>query len=253
MRTLFHTTPHMHGQDVRVLQRALKSSRYGDFLRGATVDGDFGVYTAQAVYRAKFWLGYKQPNKRSRGTLVEYLTGKRQLSAAMHDRRERRRAAYLARPVRVKALEKMASFLGEKEHPAGSNRCPASQWFGWPGAWCAMQVSRAYALVGSKAFARGSRFSSVSAIYNAAHAGQYGLSLTKKPQPGDLALLRFPGATTAFSHVGMVVMPQPLTTIEGNTSPEKSGSQDNGGMCCRKDREDERRAGQVKAYVHVSR
>lgn len=253
MRALFLTTPHMHGEDVRRLQRALNESRYGDFLRGTGVDGDFGVYTAQAVYRAKYWLGYAKPSKRAGRTLCEYLEGNRQLTTKMHDRRERRKTRRVTRPVRLWALAKMAEFIGETEHPPGSNRCPASQWWGWPGPWCAMEVSRAYALVGSKAFARGSRFASVSALYQAAHAGQYGLSLTRAPQPGDLALFRFAGATTAFSHVGMVVMPKPLATIEGNTSPDNGGSQDNGGMCCRKDREDERRAGMVRAYVHVSR
>jgi len=253
MRTLFQATPHMHGEDVRSLQRALRNSLYGDFMRGSEVDGDFGVYTAQAVYRGKYWLGYLNPNQRAGSLLVEYLTGKRQITTEMYDRRERRKALRLERSLRVKALALMSGFIGETEHPAGSNRCPASAWWGWPGPWCAMEVSRAYALAGSKAFARGSRFASVSAIYNAAHAGQYGLSLTKAPQPGDLVLFRFPGATTPFSHVGMVVMPLPLATIEGNTASDKAGSQDNGGTCFRKDREDERRAGMVKAYVHVSK
>jgi len=247
------STPPMHGEDVKKMQRALRDCRYGDFMRGAAIDGVYGVYTAQAVYRAKYWLGYAKPNQAAGLGLYRYLTGEVSLTTDMRERRKRRLDRLAARPLRLKALDKMRTYIGITESPPGSNRCAITAWWGWVAAWCAMTVSRAYVEAGSKAFARGTRWASVSYIVDNAALGNYGLSLTKDPKPGDLTIFRFPGATTRFSHVGMVESLNPLKTIEANTSPDKLGSQDNGGMCCRKDREDERRAGMVKCYVHVSR
>lgn len=245
-RILRLTTPHMRGEDVRELQRALNGSAFGDFLRGAGIDGDFGVYTAQAVHRAKYWLGYAKPNKHAGAALVAHLRGRRPLNDAMQARRRRRIEARKNRPVRSKALARMRLYLGERENPMGSNRCPATRWWGWVGPWCAMQVSRAYVEAGSKAFARGSRYANVGQIVDAARAGRDGLSLTKRPVDGDLIVYRFPGCTTRYSHIGMK---DGRYSLEGNTHPDGSGSQDNGGRCCRRERGSE----YVRCYVHVSR
>lgn len=58
------------------------------------------------------------------------------------------------------------------------------------------------------------------------------------PQPGDLAFFDFPGdALDRISHVGIVISNNgngTVTTIEGNTAPDKKGDQRNGGEVCQK-------------------
>lgn len=80
-RILQLTTPYMHGEDVRRLQRALNSNRFGDFLVGSTAHGDFGPITAQGVYPAKYWLGYAKPNRRAGQLLINYLRNVTPLTA----------------------------------------------------------------------------------------------------------------------------------------------------------------------------
>ena len=58
------------------------------------------------------------------------------------------------------------------------------------------------------------------------------------PKPGDIVFFDFPGdALDRISHVGIVVSNNgngTVTTIEGNTSPDKKGDQRNGGEVCQK-------------------
>jgi hypothetical protein len=58
------------------------------------------------------------------------------------------------------------------------------------------------------------------------------------PEPGDIAFFDFPkDALNRISHVGIVVKDNgdgTVTTIEGNTAPDKKGDQRNGGQVCRK-------------------
>ncbi len=58
------------------------------------------------------------------------------------------------------------------------------------------------------------------------------------PEPGDIVFFDFPGdALDRISHVGIVVKDNgdgTVTTIEGNTVPDKKGDQRNGGEVCRK-------------------
>lgn len=59
-----------------------------------------------------------------------------------------------------------------------------------------------------------------------------------EPQPGDIVFFDFPGdALDRISHVGIVISNNgngTVTTIEGNTSPDKKGDQRNGGEVCKK-------------------
>jgi hypothetical protein len=61
---------------------------------------------------------------------------------------------------------------------------------------------------------------------------------TATPKPGDIAFFDFPGdLLDRISHVGIVLKDNgdgTVTTIEGNTSPDKKGDQRNGGMVCKK-------------------
>ena len=52
------------------------------------------------------------------------------------------------------------------------------------------------------------------------------------PQGGDIVFFKFPGSSRWTNHVGLVieVNGNTLTTIEGNTSSDNKGSQNNGGM-----------------------
>lgn len=58
------------------------------------------------------------------------------------------------------------------------------------------------------------------------------------PFPGDIAFFDFPGdGIDRISHVGIVVKDNgdgTVTTIEGNTAPDKKGDQRNGGEVCLK-------------------
>jgi hypothetical protein len=58
------------------------------------------------------------------------------------------------------------------------------------------------------------------------------------PQPGDIVFFDFPGdALDRISHVGIVIKNNgngTVTTIEGNTAPDKKGDQRNGGEVCKK-------------------
>ena len=51
-------SPLMTGADVKKLQKLLNEDGYG---KGLDADGEYGPMTAQAVYRAQFWLGFRAP------------------------------------------------------------------------------------------------------------------------------------------------------------------------------------------------
>jgi hypothetical protein len=59
---------------------------------------------------------------------------------------------------------------------------------------------------------------------------------TATPKVGDLAFFDFPGdGVDRISHIGIVIKDNAdgtVTTIEGNTSPDKKGDQRNGGEVC---------------------
>ena len=64
--------------------------------------------------------------------------------------------------------------------------------------------------------------------------GRWSNAATAKPKPGDIAFFDFVEDKVPVEHVGIVVKDNgdgTVTTIEGNTSPEKKkGSQANGGQ-----------------------
>jgi hypothetical protein len=169
-----------------------------------------------------------------------------------------RRAARLKKkaetPLRRKALSFAKKHLGEKEHPAGSNVCPITNLWHVIGPWCTMGVCECYVQAGSKSVSRKSyKYTGCSVMYAAAEQGRDGLSVTRDPKPGDLVVMKWPGLTSyRFDHIEMVEQARPLKTIGFNTSPDSGGSQANGGMCCRKDREDERKSGIIRGYIHIS-
>src|SRR5207248_7695047 len=112
-RTLVLTSPHMTGDDVKYAQRVLK--KHGGYYDGKA-DGEYGPLTAQAAYRAQYWMGYQSP-RQTFGTALETL-GMAKPSAAAKKRIAERTKAAKSAPIREKALAAMEKFVGLRENPA---------------------------------------------------------------------------------------------------------------------------------------
>lgn len=127
-----------------------------------------------------------------------------------------------------KVLDIARGELGTKESPAGSNRTPYGKWYGLDGQpWCMMFVQWCFAQAGQQL---PYITASCSALLNwcRRHHKEY---IVSAPQPGDVVIY-------SFGHTGIVENAGngKITVIEGNTSPTDAGSQDNGGMVCRRTR-----------------
>lgn len=251
MKSYHLTSPPMRGDEVKTAQRRLSGvNKFKENYKPNKIDGQFGETTAGACYRAKFALGYpsKELTRTYGQTLDNYLTGKTPLPDAFRRRRTQRKKAAAAVPIGVKALRKAQTQLGVKESPSGSNRVMYSTWYGIIGPWCAMFVTWAYDGVGSKAMARGSRYSYVPNIVSAARLGGRGLAITSDPKPGDLVCFDWNRDRTA-DHVGMFEKwinrgAGTFSAIEGNTS---SSNNSNGGQVMRRNRD----RSLVQAFVRV--
>ncbi|HUK94460.1 MAG TPA: hypothetical protein VLU96_05325 [Gaiellaceae bacterium] len=217
-RTLSLTTPHMTGDDVKYAQNLLK--RAGYYKAGS--GGEFGPLTAQACYRAKYWLGYATPDQTFGTSLEKHLLGLTQPTPEAQKRIARRKKQAQAKPLREKALGQMQKLVGLVEEPPGSNHVPdINGWWGrGDAAWCARTVSKAYILAGSRAFTRGGNYQYVPTLVGDARAGRNGLTVSVDPQPGDLVCYDWHGAnfTNGDNHVGMFVSgtKSSFKTIEGN-------------------------------------
>jgi hypothetical protein len=75
------------------------------------------------------------------------------------------------------------------------------------------------------------------------------------PEVGDLVFFDFPGdGVDRISHIGIVVRDNgdgTVTTIEGNTSPDKKGDQRNGGEVCQKKRAYKKKNNGIKPALPV--
>ena len=219
-RTLVLTSPHMEGDDVKAAQRLLVKAGYLD----GKPDGDFGPLSAQASYRAQFWLGYSTPRQAFAAGLAKLLSGEAKPTPAAQKLIAKRKKDAAAQPLREKALAQMQKFVGLGEDPTGSNH--VADITGWWGkgnmAWCAITVSKAYLLAGSKSFARGNRYQYVPTIVSDARQARNGLAVTLSPKPGDLVCYDWDGSNfaTGDNHVGMFKSgtAKSFTTIEGNIS-----------------------------------
>lgn len=217
-RTLILTTPMMTGDDVVFAQRLLK--RHGDY--DGELDGEFGILSSQACKDAQSRLGYVRPKRTFATPLEKFLSGKAEPTAAMKKRGlqwEKQQAN--GSNLRRKALAEMKKLLGTTEDPPGSNHTSVGAFYGVQGAWCAMTVTMAYVKAGSTGFARGSRWSFVPDIVSAARGGQFGLSVTADPLPGDLVCYDLDGSNFATdkNHIGMYLErtgTKTFRTIEGN-------------------------------------
>ncbi|MDQ5821742.1 MAG: peptidoglycan-binding protein [Actinomycetota bacterium] len=201
-RTLQLTSPLMTGPDVKELQTLLRKAGYLDDV----IDGEYGPLTAQAVYRAKFRLGYRSPDQTAAGLLVSYLDGTKEPTEAMKkvaaERNKKPKAGSLT-PAQRK-VQKALSQLGQKENPADSNRCKYTAWYGMVGAWCAMYMTWIHAELGmgAKSFRKGTRYAYVPFVVADARAGKNGLMLAAGPSDGVLACFDWQGDGVA-DHIGM--------------------------------------------------
>lgn len=203
-RTLHLTSPLMHGSDVVELQVLLRKHGYLDDV----ADGIYGVHTAQAVYRAKYWLGYLNPDKSAAALLFSYLAEDRKPNPAMRALAARRRAKQKAAEKRrgnltkgQAVLKKALPELGETEHPPNSNRSKYSLWYGIVGAWCAMFCTWCAEGV-FKAWKRGERYAYCPYVRADAIQGRNGLMVTTSPRTGDFPLYDWQRDGTA-DHIGV--------------------------------------------------
>lgn len=123
--------------------------------------------------------------------------------------------------------------LGYKENPPDSNMTKYGKWIGLNGyAWCMSFCQYVCYLANVHLPVK---TGSCGTLMNAAK--QAGMWVTINFQPGDIVIYDFSGKQKTTQHCGIVeevLHDYGVQAIEGNTST--SGSQDNGGMVCRKTR-----------------
>ena len=136
--------------------------------------------------------------------------------------------------------------LGNTENPAGSNRTKYGKWFGLDGnPWCMMFVMWCFSQAGALGLLP-KRTASCGDLMRSAKAA--GCWVARDFQPGDVVIYDFSGRQKTTQHCGIVEQALPdygVQAIEGNTS-QGGGSQDNGGMVCRKNRADKYIIGAVR-------
>lgn len=135
-----------------------------------------------------------------------------------------------ARLVEV-ALAEVGYIEGPKDNETKYGKFTKANFQPWCGSfvmWCANEAgvkvpNTVYTPAGAQAFIK---------------AGTWQKAEEATPQPGDIVYFDFPGdGVDRISHVGIVVKDNgdgTVTTMEGNTSPDKKGDQRNGGEACLK-------------------
>lgn len=243
---LHWTSPHMKGEAVKKLQRAI----------GATVDGEYGDQTASLVRKTKFLLGFpdKALDTGATSFFQQILYGDRHASQEYVKRAAAHKKAAAANKTDA---EKACAFLMERVgrteiapgHGFGINREPdwLDKWQidnghgrygsnaegGWP--WCGVAIWAAFHYGAGRTL--DGRLRSVEFIYYASKAGTnnlYRVNLADV-RMGDLLVCYSPN-----THVAMARGPYKagkVPTVEGNTSFGPGGDQANGGALAARDRE----------------
>lgn len=129
---------------------------------------------------------------------------------------------------RNQVLSRAASQLGTRESPSGSNRQKYGVWYGMNGVpWCDIFVSWVFGTL-SAGGAVGGKFA-----YCPYHLNWFvqRKRLYRTPMAGDLVFFRWDGMSVT-GHIGIVekvLSGGRIQTLEGNTSSDNTGSQNNGG------------------------
>lgn len=121
-----------------------------------------------------------------------------------------------------------AGEIGTTESPKNTNRTKYGKWFGFDGEpWCMMFVQWCFAEAGE---ALPYKTASCSGLLNW-YEKQRPENVFYTAKPGDIVIYN-------FGHTGIVesVSGTTVTAIEGNTSADNKGSQDNGGGVYRRKR-----------------
>lgn len=248
MKTLHLVTPHATGPEVTHLQTLLKAHGWYH----AAIDGEYGPYTAQAVYRAKFWLGYAHPDQIAGARLFGLLEGKINPTTKMAALAHKRQQAKPKPAAKTKGDALVAyemTQVGTKENPAGSNDTKYGAWYGANGLpWCAMFQSYSADKVGLRF-----HYAYVPAVVADARAGKNGLSLLHSSQlfPGALVCYDWPGESPGTAdHIGCFVkwvkQGVQFQAVEGNTG---SSDRSNGGEVLAPT---DRYVSEVQAFVKIT-
>ena len=255
-KTLALTSPHMHGDAVRIAQKRLHGwgqSRFESFHPGP-ITGKFNEDTAVAAKDARYFLGFprKHIHREYNERLDALITKRRALPPLYRLRRHRRlkkARAPDAATVRTRALSIAKTQLGVKESPPGSNIVEYSKAYGMIGPWCAMFVTWCFVQAGSKnAFKMGARWSFVPWIVGAGRNRTFGFRTIpwSEVRPGDIVCYDWEHNGTA-DHVGIFearTSSTSFTAIEGNTAINNDS---NGGEVMRRGRF----LNQVQAFVRM--
>jgi hypothetical protein len=242
-------SPNIRGQHVRDAQWLMAGhNRFKGLatMKDAQIDGVYGLTTAQATKRTKYWLGYPLTacDMVFGQKLYEYLRPNkwRPLPEEYRDRRDQRLKA-AARTPGKKALEFAIGEIGTRESPFGSNRTKYGAWYGFNGVpWCAIFESYCFAQTGRPQH----RYAACILIVQDARAQRNGLRIVYSPIPGDLAIFNVHGdpyAHTAFFEKWITVGDE-FYDVGGNTGPSNIS---NGGAVMRQ----RRRKSMVTAFVRV--
>lgn len=236
-KTMGLTTPLTQNDAVKAVQRLLAKAGYFH----GTVDGVYGPLTAQAVYRAKYWIGYPKPDHYAGDQLYGFLDGSRKPPVTFRTYASLRRRK--APPVSSGSLilSEAQKHLGTRESPPDSNQVLFSRWYGMIGSWCAMFVSYCGVKAGLKAFKQGHYYAYVPYVVADARAGRNNLTLQTAAtvMPGDLVCFDWPGESPGIAdHIGIfekwIEKGKTFSAIEGNTS---LGNNSNGGEVMRRERD----------------
>ena len=241
------TTPLTTGPHVEIAQHLLADAGH---YHGALI-GEFTPEVERATQDAKRALGHHP----KRGhifdePLARQLAGTHNpYTPAALTRKLRARKTRNAAPLRIKALDRALSHVGDTEDPPDSNKCRYSRWYGITGPWCAMFVTYVYAKAGSKAFKRGQRWCSCPRMLAAARAGN-GLRVITETEalPGDILLYSW-NRSGVPEHTGLLKHKHAdggLNTVEGNTGDQ---SNNNGGEV---EERSDRHTSDVVAYIRVT-
>ena len=146
--------------------------------------------------------------------------------------------------------------IGVSEAPPDSNNVRYNTWYygrevmGRAYPWCMVFCQWVFDQAGVKL---PQRTASCGDLMNAAKAA--GCWVVRDFRPGDVVIYDFSGRQKTTQHCGIVEQALPdygVQAIEGNTS-QGGGSQDNGGMVCRKNRADKYIVGAVRPQFEAER
>lgn len=130
-------------------------------------------------------------------------------------------------------LRLCAAEIGNTENPPNSNKTKYGKWYGLDGnAWCMMFVQWCFNQAGLTLEHKSASCYETRDWWQSHHPDRV---FKQTAKPGDIVIFN-------FSHTGIVESDNgsTVTTIEGNTSPDDSGSQSNGGCVARKKRDKSR-------------